>query len=55
MLEKTFGRSTMHDRLVGGAGGLICLQQPTAVESNHHQEVLTARNALERVVRPALF
>ena len=51
MLEKTFRRSTMHDRLVGGSGGLICLQQPTIVESKQ-QQARTAPIALERVVRP---
>lgn len=45
MEAKAFRRSTMHDRLVGGAGGLICLQQgqePSALESRRQEELVMA-------------
>ena len=45
MEAKAFRRSTMHDRLVGGAGGLICVQQgqePSALESRRQAELVMA-------------
>lgn len=54
MQERTFRRSTMHDRLVGGTGGLICLQQPSALRSCGQNELL-AHKVVTTPRRPNYF